>query len=918
MASVVDLRFEHYHPKPTQLQVTQDTAPRLSWTFQNASSDFSPQSYDVEVSQEGCGSTLNPLCTVRRSSSLSRLVPWPLDRHLLSREKISVRVRAWDSAGQGTPWSAPARLEIGLLSRDDWHCERIAAPWAPTTTVPDPEQLYRKEFSLPMTGSAGIIDQARLYITAQGVYEAEINGQRVGDIFMAPGWTAYDARLPYQTYDVTSLLAGGVNCLGVRVAEGWFSGRIGFEGGHRNIWGPHTALMAQLEIRYVDGQKERIVTDGSWQVTRGPIRLAEIYDGEKYDATLEIPGWSSPAASALITSSLGNSAEISVVSCWEPVLVMDFLPATTNLTTGFSEPVRRTEVINPVQRITTPAGKTVIDFGQNLVGFVRLKTITGPRGHQITLSHVEVLENGEIATRPLRVCKAVDVYTLKGDAGGEHYEPRFTFHGFRYVQVDGWNDIVDLSVSIEAVVCHTDMSSAGTFDCSDTLLNKLYQNIRWGMRGNFLSVPTDCPQRDERLGWSGDLALFAPAASLIYDCFGMLKNWLVDVEYDQKVLGGVPAMVTPNSTIVDPVWCRRKPCAVWHDVTILAPWELYNETGDVAILTQQYASMTTWIDIVPRRKTGAAHLWDPSIFQLGDWLDPAAPADAPWKSATDAQLVANAFLVHSLDLMTLISRILGHTADCAKFSNDALATRQDFQNEYVSPNGRLVSDSQTAYALAICFDLLTPAQVVVAGNRLKYLVHKNGFRIGTGFAGTPFLCEALARTGHTNIAYAMLLEKTCPSWLYPVTMGATTMWERWDSLLPDGSVNPGEMTSFNHYAFGAIAIFLHGRVAGLRRLAPGWTKCCFAPLVGADLERASVEHVTPFGVVSCAWETKKGGGGVDTIKIQVSVPYGVTLEVVVPQEKGEKTETVGVGEWVFESRLSRDYEWPIKPLPPKS
>jgi alpha-L-rhamnosidase len=268
--------------------------------------------------------------------------------------------------------------------------------------------------------------------------------------------------------------------------------------------------------------------------------------------------------------------------------------------------------------------------------------------------------------------------------------------------------------------------------------------------------------------------------------------------------------------------------------------------------------------------------------------------------------------------MTRISRILGHTADHAKFSSDALATRQDFQNEYVSPNGRLVSDSQTAYALAICFKLLTVTQAVVAGTRLAYLVHKNGFRIGTGFAGTPFVCEALVRTGHANIAYAMLTEKTCPSWLYPATMGGTTMWERWDSMLPDGSVNPGEMTSFNHYAFGTIATFLHERVAGLQRLTPGWTKCRFAPLIGADFQGASVEHVTPFGRVKCEWEIKQDGDGVNTIRMQVSVPYGVTLEVEVPQEDGEKTETVEMGLWVFESKVSRDYEWPIKPLPPKS
>ncbi|KAL5314700.1 hypothetical protein ACEPPN_017345 [Leptodophora sp. 'Broadleaf-Isolate-01'] len=912
MAIISDLRFEHYHPNATYLQVTEDTTPRLSWTYQNAPRNFTQESYEIEVSEVGCGSTLKILSNTRCTSPISRLVPWPLGRHLFSREKVSVRVRTRDSTGQDTPWSCPVRLEIGLLNRNDWHCERIAAPWGPGTESADPEQLYRKEFSLH---PAGGIDQARLYVTAQGVYEAEINGQRVGDFFMAPGWTAYDARLPYQVYDVTSMLVDGANCLGVRVVEGWFSGRIGFEGGHRNIWGPHTALIAQLEIRYVNGKEERIISDGSWQVTRGPIRLAEIYDGEKYDARSEVPGWSSPWS----VDSLDTVApKISKAGGWERVKVMDFLPQTTKLTAGFSEPVRRTEVIKPVEQIKSPSGKTIIDFGQNLVGYVRLRNIIGACGHQISLSHVEVLEYGEIATRPLRICKAVDIYTLKGGEDSERYEPRFTFHGFRYVQVEGWNNTVDLTASIEAVVCHTDMRPAGNFACSDLSLNKLYQNIRWGMRGNFLSIPTDCPQRDERMGWSGDLALFVPAATMIYDCFGILKNWLVDVEHDQKVLGGVPAMVTPNSTIVDPIWCRRKPCAVWHDVTVLAPWELYSETGDEAILAQQYDSMKTWISVVPRREAHGTHLWDTSIFQLGDWLDPTAPPETPWKSATDAQLVANAFLVHSLDLMSRISSILGHTADHEKFSDDALATRQDFQNEYVSPNGRLISDSQTAYALAICFDLLTSTQAEVAGNRLAYLVHRNGFRIGTGFAGTPFLCEALARTGHTNMAYSALLEKKCPSWLYPVTMGATTMWERWDSLLPDGSVNPGDMTSFNHYAFGAVATFLHERVAGLQRLAPGWTRCRFSPLIGADFSEASLEHVTPFGLISCKWEVKEVVEGSHTITYEALVPHGVSLEIVMPQNNGERTEIVGMGKWVFESRVSRDYEWPIKPLPPKS
>lgn len=600
-ASITNVQFEHYHPINT-LGV-HEINPRLSWRYQNVPSGFQQEGYEVELSEESFNSQLTLLSTRKFTSSQSTLVPWPYEQPLKSRQKISVRVRAWDNKSNTTPWSEPASLETGLLSRTDWHCERIAAPWGPGTSEPDPEQLYRKDFLLP---SQSQVAQARLYITAQGVYEAEINGQRIGDYFMAPGWTTYDGRLQYQTYNVTSILSDQRNCLGVRVAEGWFSGRIGFEGGHRNIWGPHTSLIAQLEITYTDGHVETLSSDSSWLVTQGPIRLAEIYDGEKYDATLEVPDWSSPA---IVATNLGPN--------WKPVILLPPLPDSTELTAGFGEPVRRIEVLKPVQKLVTPSGKTIIDFGQNLVGYARLINIKGERGHKITISHAEVLEHEELGTRPLRVCKAIDEYILKGDKQGEQYEPRFTFHGFRYAQIDGWSSDGVLENSIEAVICHTDMKPVGSFSCSDPLLNKLYENTCWGMRGNFLSVPTDCPQRDERLGWTGDLALFAPTATLIYDCYGMLKNWLIDVEYDQNVLGGVPPMVSPNATLPDPIWCRRIPCAIWHDVTILAPWALYEETGDESILAQQYNSMTTWMKKLPRNESGSTHLWDTSIFQLG-------------------------------------------------------------------------------------------------------------------------------------------------------------------------------------------------------------------------------------------------------------------------------------------------------------
>ncbi|KAJ4315922.1 hypothetical protein N0V84_008129 [Fusarium piperis] len=858
MASAIDVQFEHYHD-PNTLGVHHST-PRISWKIKDPTGSFKQASYEIEVSDGKVNRKQHLALNARRASSL---VPWPFNHSLRSRQKISIRVRLYDDKDNSTPWSEPAYLEIGLLVRQDWQCQRIAAPWGPGTSEPDPEQLYRKEFHL-----SGEVEQARLYITAQGVYEAEVNGQRVGDYFLAPGWTAYDNRLQYQTYDLTTALVKGSNCIGVRLAEGWFSGRIGFEGGHRNIWGPHTALLAQLEILYTDGHSETIVSDGSWTVTKGPIKLAEIYDGEKYDARDEITSWSTPAMDK------GPSK-------WESVLVMEDLPLEIELTAGYGEPIRRVEVIKPIEKIITPSGKTILDFGQNLVGYLRLRSIKGPRGHKITLRHAEVLETGELGTRPLRICKATDEYTLKGDENGETYEPRFTFHGFRYAEIDGWLGELDLA-SVEAVICHTDMKPVGEFECSEPLLNQLYKNVVWGMRGNFLSVPTDCPQRDERLGWSGDLALFAPTATLLYDCFGMLKNWLIDLEHDQNVLGGVPPM----------------------------------ETGDESLLAQQYKSMTTWMKVLPRKD----NLWDPKPFQLGDWLDPAAPPDAPWKGATDAKMVANMFLIQSLDLMVKISAILGYHDESAKFQTESEAARGAFQDEYVTRNGRLVSDSQAAYALAICLNVLSPTQKKHAADRLAWLVRKNNFKIGTGFAGTPYLCEALASTGHFQVAYAALLEKGCPSWLYPVTMGATTMWERWDSMLPDGSINPGEMTSFNHYAFGAIAKFLYERLAGLQRLEPGWKRCRIAPGIGAEFTSASASHITPHGKISCSWETcpVQELYQSETIKIRVTVPPNITAEVIIPGKNGERIEVVGAGEWEFESVFDRDNSWPVLPLPPKS
>jgi alpha-L-rhamnosidase len=897
---VRDLRFEHRLANDG-LGIG-DSRPRISWRVSGAPAGFVQKRYQLEFFSQRPKGSGNPSQSFEVDCSDSVLVPWPLENPLQSREGMFVRVRVWgEAATKPSEWSEPAYVETSLLDRNDWQCRRVSASWEQDTTGPRPEELYRKEFS---TYSHKRISKARLYITAQGIYEVEMNGKRVGDQFLAPGWSAYDERLHYQVYDVMEYLSRDKveNCIGIRVAEGWFCGRIGWEGGTRNLWGDRTAAMAQLELVYENDSTQVVNTDDSWEVASGPTRLAEIYHGEKYDATMEIPGWSA------VHSSQENKSSV-----WSRVAVLPLLPAKPKLLAMSGSPIRRLLVLKPKDLIITPKGKKVLDFGQNLVGYTRIRNVKGPRGTKIRLLHAEVMESGELGRRPLRDADATDEYTLKGLLEGESWEPRFTFHGFRYLQIEGLPSDADLVATFEAIVCWTEMEPTGHFSCSDKMLNKLHENVIWGMRGNFVGLPTDCPQRDERLGWTGDLALFAPTACFLYDCAGMLKSWLGDLTVSQNYLGGVPPLVVPNVLrYFKSAFPRVSRFAIWADVTILAPWAVYQSTADISILNLQYSSMESWLKACPRDTKGGRRLYDTSVFQLGDWLDPDAPPDKPQEAKTDAQLVSNAFLIHSLDIISKVSLILRKEQEAKNYADEAKLVRKEFCDEYMTPNGRLVSDSQTAYALGICFDIFsTSRQRVQAGENLARIVRKNQFRIGTGFAGTPFVCEALVLTGHAQIAYRMLVEDKCPSWLYPVTMGATTMWERWDSMLPDGSINPGEMTSFNHYALGAVATFMHERLGGLRCIEPGWKKARVEPIVGGDFTEARVSHITPFGKVGCFWKVTD-----NRFYMTVEVPPNTSMEVVLPSSAAESAEaevrTVMSGNHSFSVPYKKNYEWPPK------
>jgi alpha-L-rhamnosidase len=869
--------FEH-HREPLGIG---ESAPRLSWRTVTDAVDWRQAAHQMEITAADGTAVAD---TGRVESAESVLVPWPGPR-LGSRERVGVRVRVWGAGDdEPSPWSGTTYAETGLLEPADWTARPVTPDHDAPAEEPLPVALLRRDFTL-----AGPVASARLHITAYGVYAAEINGEPVGDHVLAPGWTSYQHRLRYQTFDVTPLLRTGENTVGALLGEGWYTGRLGFHGGRRHIYGEHRVLLAQLEIVHADGTTRTVRTDEHWRTTTGPVLRSEIYDGEAYDARRERPGWSTPGRDT---------------SGWAPV--RELLSPGAELVAPTGPPVRCTQTVAPVEVITTPSGKTVLDFGQNLVGRLRVR-VSGAVGHEVTLRHAEVLEQGELSTRPLRFAAATDTYILRG-RGAEVYEPHFTFHGFRYAEIGNWPGPLD-PADIEAVVLHTDMARTGWFECSDPLVNRLHENVVQGMRGNFLDVPTDCPQRDERMGWTGDIQVFAPTASFLHDCSGMLTGWLRDLSAEQLARpDGVPPLVVPD--VLPAAFQDVGAQAVWADVAVLLPWTLYQRFGDLEVLRTQYPSMRAWGEATIRLTSEGDGLWRQD-FQLGDWLDPQAPPDRPGEAMTDGDLVANAYVIRSAEVLAEAAELLDAKGDAARFRAHAQAVRERFADHFVTPDGRLASDTQTAYALALAFSLLpTERQRRGAAERLAHIVRRASFRIATGFTGTPLICDALCAAGEPQLAYRMLLEKACPSWLYPVTMGATTIWERWDSMLPDGTVNPGEMTSFNHYALGAVADWLHRTVAGLAAAEPGWRRLRIAPLPGGDLTWAKATHDTPYGRAEAGWRIE--GAERDILVVEVSVPPNTTAEVQLPDDTDPFE--VGSGRHTFRCPYTAP-NWPPVTIP---
>ena len=714
--------------------------------------------------------------------------------------------------------------------------------------------LLRKEFALD-TGHGEVVE-ATLHVTARGVFEGYLNGERISDEVLSPGWSSYEWRLRYRSIDVTALLAE-TSVLGFALGNGWFRGRLGWGGG-RAYYGPELGALAQLEIRYSDGHRQLVITDETWTAGPSAVVANDLYDGQSIDARLYSDDW--------LRSGFSDPG-------WGGVHRAEFDLET--LTPYIGPVAHRQEELAPISVFSSPSGRTLIDFGQNLVGWIRVR-VSGAAGSEMTLRHAEVLEHDELGVRPLRTAAATDAFILSG--GDDVFEPTFTFHGFRYAEVDGWPGGIEAlredPGALTAVVVSSDLRRTGEFECSEELLNQLHRNVVWGTRGNFLDVPTDCPQRDERLGWTGDIAAFAPSAAYLFDVDGFLRDWLRDLAAEQRAADGMVAFVIPDvlKYVKNPTssFPPQDSTAVWSDAAVWVPWALWQAYGDLQVLRDQYDSMAAHVARV-ESKLSATGLWDTG-FQFGDWLDPTAPPDDPIASKADNGVVATACLYRSADLVAATAELLGRTDDAARFAELAARTRTAFNQHYVEADGSIHSDAATAYVLAIVFDLLDEPTLSLAGDRLAKIVAEGGYRIQTGFAGTPFISDALTRTGHLDDAYALLLQRECPSWLYPVTMGATTVWERWDSMLPDGTVNPGQMTSFNHYALGAVADWMHRTIGGLNPLEPGYAKVLIAPQPGGGISWARTALDTRHGRIEVSWRQSPTGG----LSVSVELPESVS------------------------------------------
>ncbi len=845
------LRVEHLD-EPMGITVG---APRLSWRLPVGARR--QHAYRIRAGRWDSGE-------VRSDQSL--LVPYA-GPALRSGERIEWSVKVWTDAGE-SPWSEPVRWEMGLLHPSDWTA-RWVRPADGGLAADRPHPVWHLQGSCSVSGP---VHRARLYATAHGVYEIFLNGVRVGDLELTPGFTSYRSTLQVQTFDVTELLQPGENALAAVVSGGWLTWAPLYRGAP-------LGLLAQLDVHDGDGRVSRFGTGADWTASHGAVVTADLEQGQVVDLRREPPGAAGAPGS--------------------PVVTEDVDPAI--LTSSPAPPVRRVQELQPVS-VTRPApDRYVVDLGQNINGWVRLKSL-GPDGSTVTLTHGEALDaTGDVTIDNLAGTTGRHHEPFQRDqvtsAGrdGEEFEPRHTTHGFRYVRVEGHPGPLS-DADIIGVVVHTDLRRTGWFECSDERVNRLHEAVVWSFRGNACDIPTDCPTR-ERAGWTGDWQVFVSTAAFLYDVAGFSAKWLRDLAAEQGP-DGVVGHFAPakHGPIHHPFGS-----AGWGDAAVIVPWAIYRAYGDRDLLDQQWSSMTAWVDYAARRArerrhpTRAAarpvpaphehHLWDTG-FHWGEWLEPGAHPPGGTDTSMDELFtadhgsVATAYLSHSARLLARIALVLGRDEEARGLTALADASRTAWQAEYVRPDGVLDPDSQATYVRALAFDLVSERRRPLVAARLVELIRKAGTHVGTGFLATAQLLPALADNGHLDVAYELLLQDTEPSWLTMVERGGTTVWEHWSGLDEDGRpAAPAGVGSLNHYSKGAVAGFLHTHVAGIHPLDawPAYRRFHVEPRPGGGLTWAHAAHETPYGRIESSWRLRDG-----TFTLDVTVPDGTIAEVRLP------------------------------------
>ncbi len=821
--------------------------PRLSWILESPQRGQKQTAYRILVSsteaelEKDVGDLWD---TGKVSGDRTNQIEYG-GRPLISRQRCYWKVQSWDKEGRPSRFSAPAFWTVGLLDPQDWkagwiRADRRSPEAQPKPLAPGPPPPYfRTEFEVQPN-----LRRATVYATARGLFELGLNGIRVGDDVFPPEWTDYNRRIQYRTYDVTELLHPGKNALGAVVADGWFSGYVGWRK-FRGNYGMENSLMLQMELDYADGTRASIVTDETWRWAEGPIRSADLLMGQHTDARLDMPGWDAPDFDA---------------SAWRPVQIAE--PTGAELVAQASPPVRIIAEITPTSVKEPRPGIFVFDLGQNIAGWARLK-VRGRTGDRIELRYSERLNpDGTIYTANLRDAKATDIYICQGGEP-EVFEPRFTFHGFQYIEVTGFPGPPDLD-AVTGCALASSCPETGVFQCSHPMVNRLFSNLLWSQRANYISVPTDCPQRDERLGWMGDAQIFVRTGSFNMDTAAFFTKWMQDVVDAQSPEGAFPDFAP---RLNDKVLMGFEAAPAWGDAGIIIPWTIYRVYDDTRIIQRQWEAMERWMDFL--------HRTNPDLIRrrevgnnYGDWL--SIQADTP------KDLLATAYWAWDALLMARMAAVIDREKESAAYAALFREIRRIFQEEFVLEDGHIKGETQTGWLLALAMDLLPENLRHKAAEHLVADIRARNGHLSTGFVGCAHLLPVLADTGHAATAFGLLLNDTFPSWGYSIKHGATSIWERWDGWTEErGFQDPG-MNSFNHYAFGAVGEWLYRYVAGidLDEEISGYARFRIRPFIGGGLEWARAEYDSIRGKIISGWSLREG-----RIILEVRVPPNTSAEV---------------------------------------